>query len=100
MTIVDDLEPTAGFTATELAEIEQLALAGDPDAPLAADAIPLVPTANVGDGLLPDWYMPAPMAGTPTLVGWRRVVAWLIVAAFLGIVTSGLCSTYGEVVIA
>jgi hypothetical protein len=43
--------------------------------------------------------MPA-AAATVHLTGWRRRVAWLLVATFLAIVTSGLCSTYGVLEIA
>ena len=87
----------AELTAAELAEVEQLALHGDPDAPLADDAVPWRPEASA-PGLLPDWYMPSPAGGR--VRGWRRVVAWVIVASALAVVASGLCNTYGELVIA
>ncbi len=48
-------------------------------------------------GLLPAWYMPAPMVGAPLLHGWRRRVALLIVASFVLLSAYGLCSTYGWV---
>lgn len=91
------------FTDDELAEI---ALAADPDAPLDDDAVPFRPDAGGTAGgaadadagaLLPDWYMPAPMAGGPLLRGWRRRVGLLIIASFLLINAYGLCSTYGHV---
>ncbi len=63
---------TPDLTPAELAEIERLALAGDPDAPPPADAVPWRPDLDDGDGLLPDWYMPTPSA---PVRGWRRVVA-------------------------
>ena len=44
--------------------------------------------------------MPTPMAGTPRLRGWRRAVAWIVVAGFLLIAASGLCNTYGVLEIA
>ena len=85
------------LTAGELAEVEALALQGDPEAPLAADAVPWHPHHD-GDGLLPDWYMPSP--SSRRLGGWRRLVAWLIVGSALAVVASGLCNTYGELVVA
>ena len=83
------LEP---LTDEELAE---LALAADPDAPLDEDAVSAFPSSGLG--LLPDWYMPAVAGGLPVLQGWRRRVAFLIIAAFLLINAYGLCSTYGHV---
>lgn len=85
------------LTADELAEVEQLALDGDPEAPVPDDAVPW-PSDAGAPALLPDWYMPAPAAGV--VRGWRRMVAWLVIGASLAVVASGLCSTYGELVIA
>ncbi len=86
----------------DIIELERLAATGDPDAPIPNDAIPFADhiAADERAELLPDWYMPKPMAGVPTLRGWRRAVAWLIIAAFLAVVSSGLCSTYGILEIA
>ncbi len=91
----------------DLAELERLAESGDPDAPIPDDAIPfdqhLAAEGQAPDGrpdLLPDWYMPQPMVGTPQLRGWRRRVAWLLIWAFLAVVSSGLCNTYGILEIA
>lgn len=86
----------------DVAELERLAEAGDPDAPLPADAVPIdtVLAADERAELLPDWYMPRPMAGIPPLRGWRRAVAWLLIGAFLAVVASGLCNTYGVLEIA
>ena len=83
-------------------ELERLAEGGDPDAPLPPDAVPFEQVVGSDDRavLLPDWYMPRPMAGTPQLRGWRRVVAWLIIVGFLAVVASGLCNTYGVLEIA
>ena len=87
------------FTDEELAE---LALAADPDAGIAADAIPLdelleSDTASSGGDLLPGWYMPPPMGRSGLLQGWRRRTAFVIVASFILITAYGLCSTYGLV---
>jgi hypothetical protein len=83
-------------------ELTALALAGDPDAPLAADAVPLsmlaVADAEGDEQLLPDWYMPAPMPGARRLTGWRRRVAISVIVSFVLIDAAGLCSTYGVLV--
>jgi hypothetical protein len=72
-------------------ELTSLALAADPNAPLAPDAV----AWNFGFGsvLLPDWYMPRPMAGgrgrgTRIVIG-SLVVGFLVIGAF------GLCITSG-----
>lgn len=75
-------------------ELEALALAADPTAPLADDAVPYDQVVGAaGVGLLPDWYM-----GRATAVHasrWRRPVILAVVGAFLLIDAAGLCSTYG-----
>ncbi len=93
--VTESLDP---FTDEELAE---LALAADPDAELPADAACLW-DLTTGDeaALLPEWYMPAPMAGALGAHRWWRWVAVAIIVAFLAIDAYGLCSTYGEVVLA
>ena len=73
------------------AELTELALAADPDAPLDPDAAPL-PAATFGE-LLPEWYMPAPIARTRKR--WHRAVVALIIVAFLIINALGFCITYG-----
>lgn len=87
------------FTDEELTE---LALAADPDAVVAADAVPLsellaAEGASSGDDRLPGWYMPLPMGGGLVLSGWRRRIVLLIVISFVLIDAYGLCSTYGWV---
>ncbi len=79
-------------------ELAELALAADPDTPVAADAVCLWELAGWDrrDPLLPTWYMPAPMPGRSSR-GWQRYVIGLIVASFLLINAFGLCSTYGTV---
>ena len=82
-------------------ELTALALAGDPDAPVPDDAVNLWELDREdGEPLLPGWYMPSPMAGCRRLRGWRRRVAILLIVAFLLIDAYGLCSTYGDVVLA
>jgi hypothetical protein len=81
-------------------ELAAEALAADPDAVVAADAVSLWEfTGTSSPQPLPEWYMPAPMR-PPTVRGWRRVLLrWnvaLIIAAFVTINAAGLCNTYGQ----
>ena len=78
------------------AELAELALAADPDAPLADDAVPLAVYLDQAPGLLPSWYMPSPMIRRGK--GWRVPVVLVIVAAFVIIEAFGLCSTFGQLV--
>jgi hypothetical protein len=73
-------------------ELAELALAADPDVPIADDAVPFgVP--DRGAGLLPEWYMPAPSSVRRTR---PRVLAVSAIIASLIIVNgAGLCVTYG-----
>ena len=85
-----------GADATEVVtgdELEALALAADPLAPIPDDAVPYDRVLGAGPSLLPDWYM-----GRATAVHasrWRRPVILAVIAAFLLIDGAGLCSTYG-----
>ncbi len=79
-------------------ELTDLALAADPDAGVAADAVPIgelvaSEDARNADDVLPSWYMP-PIARR-SLYGWRRRVVLLIVISFVAAAAYGLCSTYG-----
>jgi hypothetical protein len=77
-------------------ELCALALAADPDAEVADDAVSLWDLTGTEDaGSLPAWYMPA-AAGGRLLHGWRRVPPVLVIAAFLVINCYGLCNTYGQ----
>lgn len=77
------------FTDDELAE---LALAADPDAPIADDAVPFGGPERAA-ALLPEWYMPARAPARRTR---PRVVAVSAIIASLVIVNgAGLCVTYG-----
>ena len=75
-------------------------LRSDPEGPLDEDAVPWNCSPDVYAGLLPVWYMPAPSAGGPRIRGWRRAVILSVVVALLLIAVSGLCSTYGRIVLA
>lgn len=81
------------------AELTALALAADPDQRVAADAVSLWERDGTDrDGLLPAWYLPVAPAGSRRLQGWRRRLAWLVIATFVTIDAVGLCSTYGPLI--
>ncbi len=93
------VEELAGEQLTD-EELTDLALAADPDAPVADDAVSLWGLARDNDeDLLPEWYMPAPAAGTRSFRGWRRWLILLIVLVFVALEAYGLCSAYGSVVL-
>ena len=79
-------------------ELTALALAADPDQPLNDDAVPLSDYLARIPTLLPGWYMPPAMASSGNR--WRTAIILAIVAAFVMIEAYGLCSTYGQVVLA
>ena len=72
--------------------LTDLALAADPDAPLAADAVPM-DVHLLQFGSIPLWYMP-PVARSGN-GRWRRPIVLAVVGAFLLIDALGLCNTYG-----
>ncbi len=77
-------------------ELAALALAADPDTPVAPDAVPFAElTGARADGPLPEWYMPAAPGGR-LLTGWRRLPPVLVVGSLLAINACGLCITYGK----
>jgi hypothetical protein len=86
---IDELAAQWDGTDDELAE---LALAADPDASVAHDAVAWrAPSAL--SGYLPEWYMPAPTARSRPR-GTAVVIA-LVVVGFLVIDACGLCITSG-----
>jgi hypothetical protein len=97
-------EVTGGETGTvPLTEDElcALALGSDSGHLPADDAVPMADFlrsrgGDGGTGLLPAWYMPAPMARVSPK--WRTPVVLAIVAAFVLIEAFGLCSTFGQIV--
>ncbi len=87
-------EDPGGGPLTE-AELTALALSADPGAPLDDEAVPMAHYLAQTVGLLPEWYMPAPMLRTR---GWKVPVVLGIVVAFVVIEALGLCSAFGQVV--
>lgn len=80
------------------AELCALALAADPDEPLAPDAVELGSFLGQAATLLPSWYM-APVTRRRAK-RWQVIVVAAIIAAFVGVDVAGLCSTYGLLSIA
>lgn len=78
-------------------ELCALALAGDRDAPLDPDAVPIGEVLGRAAALLPTWYMPGPAAGSRSH-RWRAAVMLGLVATFVVIEALGLCSTFGQLV--
>jgi hypothetical protein len=83
-----------GFEVPSDEELCALALAADPHAPLAPDAVPIDRYLGRREATLPDWYM-APVAARHSGRA-RRLVILAVVGAFLLIEAFGLCSTYGQ----
>lgn len=94
-------EVTVDFEPLTDEELTALALAADPEASVDPSAPTFRSfTGGETDGLLPEWYMPSSVGATPLPRGWRRRVVLLIIISFLAIAASGLCSTYGQIVLA
>lgn len=80
------------------AELEAEALAATPSDAVADDAVSWWDVVDPApQGTLPAWYMPTPVAGARRLVGWRRSLAFSLIAMFLSINAAGLCFTYGAI---
>ncbi len=94
MSIATDVEHQE-LAPVSLAELTAQALAADPDAPLAADAVPFT-EADTAESLLPSWYMPVPV--TFQRRPWHRIAALAVIGSFLLINALGLCITYGHLV--
>ena len=78
-------------------ELAALALAADPDAPMADHATPWTPDGEpAAFGLLPDWYMPSGVARRRE--PWQVAVVVTLIVAFAVINAFGLCITYGHLV--
>ena len=86
----NDLAVSPFFTDEELTS---LALAADPHAPLDPNAVPWHGGSSSHQSLLPDWYMPSPMAVRHGRATQLTIV--LIIVGFLVIDAFGLCITSG-----
>jgi hypothetical protein len=75
------------------AQLTELALAADPDAPIAEGAVPIgIHLAQFGTAL-PLWYMPPVVRQGGRR--WKAPFVIAVVSAFLLIDLLGLCNTYG-----
>jgi hypothetical protein len=74
-------------------ELTALAMAADPNAPLDPDAVPWRGGSAVHQSLLPDWYMPSPMAVRHGRATQFTII--FIIVGFLLIDAFGLCITSG-----
>ena len=74
-------------------ELTALALAADPDQPVDAHAVPIRIASAPTSGLLPAWYMPAPMSAGPGRT--RRLLLGGVVLILVVINGAGLCVTLG-----
>ena len=77
-------------------ELTELALAADPDSPIADDAVPF--GQHEGGALLPDWYMPVPAGLTRSRS--KRATVGVVVLSLLALNAAGLCATYGVIEVA
>jgi hypothetical protein len=90
-------EPTAHEWISD-EELTSLALRADPHPTIDPRVAPWRPAVDAVTGLLPDWYMPAPV-GARRGTG-ARVTIGVIIASFVVINALGLCITYGFVTLA
>ncbi len=79
-------------------ELTDLALAADPHAPLDPNAVPWHGGSGSHPSLLPDWYMPSPMAIRHNRATQLTII--FIIAGFLLIDAFGLCVTSGFISLA
>jgi hypothetical protein len=87
---VEGVDPDEGLTDEELTT---LALAADPDVPIAEGAVPIgIHLAQIG-AALPLWYMPPVVRQGGRR--WKAPFVIAVVSAFLLIDLMGLCNTYG-----
>ena len=74
-------------------ELTALALAADPDQEIGPGAVPIDVCGSTTSGLLPEWYMPAPMSAGRSRA--RRVMLGLFGLSLVVINAAGLCVAYG-----
>jgi hypothetical protein len=95
----DDRDPD--LTTAEVvtgAELDRLALAADPATAIDPHAVAWVGAAQLGQDLLPEWYMPRPTASGRHR--WTRLLVVSIIAGILLINAFGLCVTSGFISVA
>jgi hypothetical protein len=97
-TVVEDPRDETDGDAFSDEELAALALAADPDQPVAADAAPLQLYPRPSVGALPLCYMPPAMARASG--GWRTPIVVAIIAALVVVDLFGLCITFGQLVAA
>jgi len=91
---MDMTSPSGHLTLVSDEELAAEAMAADPD-PSLDGALPFARMVGTETpAALPEWYMPAPMAGARVL-GWRRGVVYSFIASLLLIEAFGLCTTFG-----
>ena len=74
-------------------ELTELALAADPNEPIADDAVPLRSLQAAGEPLLPAWYMP--VSANRARSDWRAAVAVAISVGLVLINAFAICVTNG-----
>jgi hypothetical protein len=72
-------------------ELTAAALAADPDAPLADDAVPF-DAGGPSDAVLPGWYMPAPSPGRARR---GKVMFTVLAGSLVAGNVAGFCVTFG-----
>lgn len=94
-------EPSSDTAASQFFtddELTELALAADPHAPIDLDAVPWRGGSGAHPSLLPDWYMPSPIAVRHSRA--TQITIIFIIAGFLLIDAFGLCVTSGFISLA
>lgn len=94
-------EPTSDVAFSQFFtddELTDLALAADPHAPIDPDAVPWRGGSESHPSLLPEWYMPSPIAIRHSRATQLTII--FIVAGFLLIDAFGLCVTSGFISLA
>ncbi|MGH3733380.1 MAG: hypothetical protein ACRDVC_08420 [Acidimicrobiales bacterium] len=74
-------------------ELTALALAADPNAPIDLDVPPWLFSQGFSGTLLPEWYMPTPMARGRGRIA--QIAAVSVVVGMIVVCAFGLCVTSG-----
>ncbi|MGC8463425.1 MAG: hypothetical protein ACP5P9_07140 [Acidimicrobiales bacterium] len=81
------------------AELTELALAADPNLPIADDARSVAEVLGWPTGGLPAWYAPATVPGARQRRKWQRAVVVALVGTFVVLEALGLCTVFGHLVV-